>query len=413
MINLGELKSCRVCDSQKLDDFFDLGKQPLANSLLKSPEEKEFFYPLALSWCVDCGLVQLNYTVDPKVLFSNYVWITGSSKSVYAYADFFYNEFVKRGEFKKDGYVLEIASNDGTFLKPFIRDGYEVLGVDPAENVVELAVKNNIPTRCIFWSKESAEELIKEKGQASAIFARNVLPHVANTRDFIEGIANCLMPDGVVAIEAHYAKIILEELHYDSIYHEHLCYFTFKSLERLLNDFGLYIFDIMPSPISGGSMVVFAKKIKISEKPIVAEYRSKEVEEKVNEKESWQNFAKRSFEHRKKLLKILNEKKSENKRIIGWGASARSSTMLNFCGIGWEIIPVIADSTSFKQGLYTAGTHILIENWEKAMARNPDIVFIMAWNFGKEIMEILKNQYKFKGSCIIPLPNKPRIEKIG
>lgn len=413
MVHLGKLEFCRVCESPNIKTFFNLGKQPLANSLLKSSEEKEEFYPLALGRCSDCGLVQLNYTVDPKVLFSNYVWVTGSSKSVYAYAETFCEEFIKRGELKKEGYVLEIASNDGTFLKPFVKNGYEVLGVDPAKNVAELAEKNGVPTKCFFWNIDSAEELLKEKGPAQAIFARNVLPHVANTRDFVKGIAKCLKPDGVAVIEAHYAKIILEELHYDSIYHEHLCYFTFKSLEKLLNDFGLHIFDIMGSPISGGSMVVYASKDKRQEMPVVKEYRDYESKEKINAETSWQNFAKRSFEHREKLLALLETEKLKNARLIGWGASARSSTLLNFCGIGPETIPVIADSTPFKQGLYTAGTHIKIEKWETAMAKNPDAVFIMAWNFAKEIKEILKNQFNFKGDCVIPFPKEPHIEKMS
>lgn len=413
MINLGDLKSCRVCESSGIRDFFDLGKQPLANSLLKNLDDEEEFYPLALSQCPDCKLVQLNYTVDPEVLFSNYVWITGSSKSVYAYAETFYKELAKRNELNKESYVLEIASNDGTFLKPFIRDGFKVLGIDPAKNVADLAEKNGIPTKCIFWNKENAEILAKETGKANIIFARNVLPHVANTRDFVEGISISLAENGTAVIEVHYARIILEELHYDSIYHEHLCYFTFKSLEKLLNDFGLYVFDIMKSPISGGSMVLYAKKGKVEEKQIVASYREDEFKNKINDELNWQSFAKRSFEHRGKLLQILNREKLQNERLIGWGASARSSTLLNFCGIGPEIIPIVADSTAFKRGLYTAGTHILIEKWETAMANNPDTVFIMAWNFAKEIMEILKNQFNFKGKCIIPFPNEPRVEIIA
>ncbi len=403
------ITECRICRNKGIKEFFNLGDQPFANSLLKNPDEKENFYPLSLSWCPDCNLVQLNHTADPKELFSDYVWVTATSKTAKEHAVNFYKEILSRTKDLKRGYVLEVASNDGTFLIPFIKNNYKVLGVDPAKNIVDMAIKEGVPTICGFFGEELAMEIIKEHGHAKVIFARNVLPHVANIHDFVKGLRECLEDDGLLVLEVHYAKKIFEELHYDSIYHEHLCYFTLKSIEKLLNQYGLFVFDIEKSPISGGSLIFYIRKKKTEEKPIVQSYREIEKEIKLNELSSWEDFAKKAYSHREELLKILNDLKKEGKAIVGYGASARSSTLLNFCGIDNKFISMIADQNPLKQGFYTAGTHLLIDSPEKVMEKKPDYVFILAWNFTDEITDILKKRFNYTGKCIIPLPNSPKI----
>jgi len=393
------IKSCRVCGEQDIKPFFDLGSQPLANSLPRSQFEKENFYPLSLSWCPKCNLVQLNQTIDPKELFSDYVWVTATSKVANDYAETFYQEMIKRSENR--GFALEIASNDGTFLKPFLRNGHKVLGIDPAENIVQMAKAQGVPTEALFFGEETALQILKENGPADMIFARNVLPHVANTRDFVKGLSICLAPNGTLAIEAHYAREILKGLHYDSIYHEHLCYFTFKSLERLLNDFNLYVFDIGRSPISGGSMVVYAKLGSVREEPIVQECRNKEREDGINELESWQEFSRRASNHKNRLIEVIERQKGT---VAGYGSSARSSTMLNFAGINTSLLSFIADANPLKQGRYAAGTRIPIVSPEELARRNPEAVVILAWNFAEEIAGILRNKLNYKGKLIVPLP---------
>lgn len=409
-MNIDTIKFCRICNSKNIQTFFDLGSQPFANSLLNSADEKENLYPLSLSYCQNCSLAQLDETADPKELFSNYVWVTGTSKSTQDFAQTFYKELIKRAD-KSISYVLEIASNDGTFLLPFTRNGYKVLGIDPAENIVEMAQKNGINTKCAFWDAKTSRAILKEQGPAPVVFARNVLMHVANIRDFIEGLSIILDESGTLAIETHYAKTILEELHYDYIYHEHLCYFTLKTLEKLLNDFGLYIFDVIESPISGGGIIVYIKKQKTGEEPIVQKYKDYETQNKINDFATWENFAKNSFLHKEKLLEILNCITAKNEAIMGYGASARSSTMLNFCGIDYKIIDVIADKNSLKQGKFTAGTHIPIVSPEEMMKRNPKHILILAWNFKDEIINYLESEFGYAGDYIIPLPNIPRIQK--
>ncbi|MBU0536629.1 MAG: class I SAM-dependent methyltransferase [Nanoarchaeota archaeon] len=409
------IDECRVCGNTEIKEFLDLGDQPLANSLLDSPYNNDPEYPLSLSWCPGCNLVQLNHTADPEELFSEYVWVTGTSKTAHDHAANFYKEVVKRVPNIQEGYVLEAASNDGTFLKPFVDKGIWVLGVDPAKNIVDMAVKAGIDSECAFFGQEAVEKIVKEKGKAKVVFARNVVPHVANLHDFIKGMASAVGEDGLIIIEAHYAKIILEELHYDSIYHEHLCYFTLKSMEALLNQYGMHVVDITTSPISGGSLVYYIKKNgndanKENENPIVQRYRDEEQSTKLNEWESWQDFAKKTFEHKNALLKILDQAKGS---VVGYGASARSSTMLNFCRITTKQLPVIADKNPLKNKKYTAGTHIPILDPKEVMKSNPDYVFILAWNFTREIMNYLNKDLGYKGRFIIPLPNSPKIIDSG
>jgi SAM-dependent methyltransferase len=351
----------------------------------------------------------LNHTVDPEELFSNYVWVTATSKVARDHAQYFYEEIIKRSQNLCNGYVLEVASNDGTFLQPFITNKYTVLGVDPAKNIVEMANAAHIPTVCRFFGIKTADEIVEKYGYAQVIIVRNVLPHVANLHDFVQGLQRCLHEDGLLAIEFHYAKKILDELHYDSIYHEHLCYFTIKSIENLLHQYHLYIEDIIESPISGGSLIIYVRKIPGIETSAVQRYRDVEQESKINDFNSWDNFAKGVHAHRDKLLKMLDDAIRNEVQIVGYGASARSSTLLNYCGINSKYLSGIADQNKLKQNHFTAGTHLLIEDPDKIMGKKPDYIVILAWNFKDEIINKLKNKYHFEGKCILPLPNDPTL----
>lgn len=406
------IKCCRVCENKHIVEFLDLGNQPPANSLLKTATEKETLYPLSLSWCPECNLVQLNYTVDPKKLFSNYVWVTGTSHTAQDHAQMFYRGIVTRVHDLNKGYVLEVASNDGTFLQPFVKNKYRVLGVDPAENIVKIAIEQGIPTKCNFFGVQVAEEILKQHGPAKVVIARNVLPHVAHLHDFVDGLSRVLETDGLLALEVHYAGRIYDELHYDSIYHEHLCYFTLKSVEALLHRFGLFVVDINESPISGGSLILYVKKNKEAEAHTVQSCRDTERKKKLNDLSSWQDFSRRVHVHREQLLKMMKEVTDASGPLVGYGASARSSTLLNYCGIDTQYISLIADQNLLKHKRYTAGTHIPIDGPEQVMSKNPKCVFILAWNFTDEIITILKKRFNYTGTCIIPLPNTPTMMSV-
>jgi len=406
------IEACRICGNQGINEILDLGKQPYANSLLETTDENEGFYPLSISWCPKCNLVQLNQTAEPGDMFSSYIWVTSTSKGAIEHADNLYCDILSRTELLQESYVLEVASNDGAFLKPFSENGYKVLGVDPAKNIVDMAVADGIPTVCKFFGVKAAEGIVEEHGRAGVVMARNVLPHVTNLHDFVQALDLCLAEDGLLVIEFHYAKIIMEELHYDSIYHEHLCYYTVMSVERLLNQYGLFVYDIAKSLISGGSLILYIKKKSGKEKPVVQYYRDSEMESKLNNLDSWQNFARLTLSHREQLLKILTEITGESGPIVGYGASARSSTMLNFCGIDTRHLSVIADQNPLKHNHITAGTHIPIASPEEVMKQRPECVLILAWNFSAEIIEILKERFYYKGKCLLPLPGSPKIVSV-
>ncbi len=396
--------SCRVCGGTSLTPFFDLGEQPFANALLKNPNDPDPRYPLALLFCNTCSLVQLTHRASERELFAHYVWVSGTSTAIHSFSEQFSDELLRRAPLAKNGYVLEIASNDGTMLKPFLKRGLEVLGIDPAENIAAMANQAGIPTEPVFWSREAARDLVTRKGPSPIIFARNVLPHVSNQRDFAEGLSIALAEDGVLAIEIHYAGVILKDLHYDSIYHEHHCYFSLRAVERLLSECGLQAFDIMQSPINAGNIILYLRKGPQSPSPTLATLRAEEEAQGVHQLGPWQEFAIRAKHHKEELVALLGKLLSEGKSIAGYGASARSSTMLNFCGIDNEILPVIADKSPLKQGLVTAGTHIKIVSPAEMLKEAPDIVMLLAWNFKEEIVAELRNSYDYTGRFLTPFP---------
>lgn len=398
------IENCRACDSANISLILDLGVQPLANSLKRKSNESEHRYPLTLVFCRDCSTVQLKETVKKEILFDSYLWVTGTSGTAKKYAETFYKRTINITKVRPGDLIVEIASNDGTFLKPFIEGGYNVVGVEPAKNIAEIAQKAQVKTVVQYWNTETAKQVVSNYGKAKVVIARNVIPHVSELQDVINGIQLCLDADGIGIIEFHYAGTILSELHYDSIYHEHLCYFSIRSIEHLLNRFGLFSFHIDLSPISGGSYVIYFSKNK---RPLNQRYRrliNRERDLGVNSLISWERFADKAKEHKKKSKEIIEPFK--RKTIIGFGASARSSTYLNFCGFTSSKIKAIIDNNKLKQGLYTPGSSILIVSIEEGFKMKPDLLFILAWNFRDEIIKECKNR-GYEGNYLISFPNTP------
>ncbi|MBI3541393.1 MAG: methyltransferase, partial [Deltaproteobacteria bacterium] len=241
---------------------------------------------------------------------------------------------------------------------------------------------------------------------------RNVIPHVANANDAVSGMAHCLKEDGTGAIEFHRADIILEELHYDSIYHEHLFYHSLHSISLLLDRFGLKLFDVTESPISGGSLVAYFAKTLRTPTDELKKVLEHEATLGIGNSKPWQEFAKRCEGHRDTLCSLVEQKKTQGKRLIGYGASARSSTLLNYCGIDYRHLEMVADKNQLKHGRYTPGTDIPIVTPEKAFACHPDSVLLLAWNFREEILKQIKDDYGWHGEVIIPLPGNPTIIQI-
>ena len=402
---------CRLCGSKELQNILELGDQPPANSLRKSLYDTLNSVPLIICRCAKCTTIQLTETVEPEYLFSNYVWVTGTSKGAREYSKIFSERILKKVSKQSDLFVVEIASNDGTFLKHFQEYGHKVLGVDPARNLAAEAKKNGIPTLTSFFSYDVSKQDVNENGKADIVIARNVIPHVPDPNDVVSGMACSLNEDGVGAIEFHSIDKILSELHYDSIYHEHFFYHSLHSINELLSRNNLYLFDVMESPISGGSLVAYFSK-KIRDKTSVLSAKLKyEHDQGVSSLYTWQQFAKKSYHHRKKLKSLIESEISIGKKLIGYGASARSSTLLNFCGINNQHLACIADQNSLKHNTYTPGTDVLILSPDEALKKNPDTIVILAWNFKDEIIDNLKEN-GFSGNIIVPLPNEPYLMEI-
>ena len=403
------IESCRLCEANELRDILDLGDQAPANSLYRNVEEAPPSVPLRLIFCENCSTVQLGEDVDPSYLFSQYLWVTGTSKTAENYSYKFTNEALAKIDSQsiKNPYVVEIASNDGTFLKRFIEKDCKVLGVDPAKNIVDLAVKNCIPTICNFFTVDLANEIIKRDGKADIIFARNVIPHVKQIHSVIDGISTLLKNDGVGIIEFHNAGLVLDELHYDYIYHEHLFYFTLRTISGLLQRYGLNVFDVMYSPISGGSWVIYFSKTKKSKSDKLIELEKQEEENELNSYNRWKEFSEKVESHSEKLKKIVF---SSNEKIPAYGASARSSTLLNYCGITSDHISVVIDKNPLKAGLFTAGSNIPIISFDEGLLeiKKTNKILLLAWNFQDEIINELRES-GFLGEFIIPLPGDPYI----
>lgn len=405
------IKSCRICQSPALTTILELGKQPPANSLRRDLSEKLPRVPLTLCFCRKCSTVQIRETVEPAFLFRNYFWVTGTSETAKKYSRLFFREASRRAPRGKL-FCVEVASNDGTFLRPFQEAGHKVLGVDPAKNLARKANKDGIPTVPEFFGLKTARRIVLQNGQADFIFARNVIPHVAHVNDVIAGMKACLKVQGTGAIEFHYARIILDEWHYDSIYHEHLFYYSLKSLLYLLGRHGLSAFDVMKSPISGGSLVIY---FSLKNRPVSKALRMMLTEEEragVGKLRTWKDFSRHCRQHKKQLANLVR-REAQGGSLVGYGASARSSTMLNFCRIDHNYLDCIADQNPYKHGQYSAGTDILILPPEKVLNNCPKTILLLAWNFKDEILQILKSRYHFKGNVILPLPGRPRVIRLG
>lgn len=397
---------CRASGAPVRDLLF-LGSQPLANSLRDSAKQPELKVPLTLAFCAESSLVQIRETVEKELLFKDYVWVSGTAAATRAYAEEFARRAVTAAGLRRDDLIVEIGSNDGTFLKPFMSRGFgDVLGIDPASNIAAMANKRGVRTLNRFWDKEVAAEVASSHGKAKLLIARNVIPHASELRSVLEGVKVALADDGVGAFEFHYAGNILDGLQYDSIYHEHLCYFSLQSVSRLLERFGLFTFHIDYSPISGGALVVYFSKGRRAGTEALGVLKAREEELGINRIETWQAFARGCHEHRTKSLELLSS--FSGRRIVGFGSSARSSTYLNFCGFDETRVEAIIDNNPLKQGKLAPGSSIPIVSLEDGLGRKPDLVFLLAWNFRDEVIELCRRN-GYGGRFLVAFPGEPRL----
>ncbi|MGK7929847.1 MAG: methyltransferase domain-containing protein [Microcystaceae cyanobacterium] len=376
---------CRVCDSTDLELAIDLGQQPWCNHFLK-PEEvgKEPYYPLRVLYCHQCGTVQLDYTVKKEIMFGDHTYLSGVTKSLSQHFKTVAEEIDQRFfQDKPQKSVLDIGSNDGTQLKHFQNLGYEVLGVESSVTTAKIAQEAGVPTLNDFFNLDVVKRLNRK---FDAINAAGVFFHLEELHSVTEGIREALDKDGVFVVQFLYMKRIVENLAFDQIYHEHLLYYNLNTVEKLLNRHGLALFDAYLSPIHGGSMIGFVThKGKREQSERLKTLLQAEIDDKANEFTTYLEFAARIKQMKQDNLAYLGEAKQAGKTIWGFGAPVKGNTMLNYFGVGQQYLDCLVEKNELRRGLYSPGMHLPIVI-EKELTDLPDIYYVLAWNFKKEIL---------------------------
>lgn len=397
--------NCRACNSN-IEDFFSLGQMPLVNSFLKAeeiPAEKK--YDLSVGFCPQCYLVQLINTVPPEELFRNYIYFSSTSKFFLEHCRELALSLKERLKLNSESLVLEIASNDGEQLQAFKDLGIKILGVDPAVNIAEVANKKGIPTMAEFFNYTFAKNLKEEKGtQADLIFGANVLAHVPEIVDFVKGVKVILKPTGTAVFEFPYLKGLMEKK-FDTIYHEHVFYYSLIALINLFKKADLEIYDVELTPMQGGSLKIF---IAHPNNYTISQNVKNLVEEELNggfaKIETYQKISDQVVILKNELIDLLRKIKTEGKTIAAYSAPAKGNILLNYFGIDGNYLDFIVDKAVAKQGLYTPGTHLMVYPPEKVMTDKPDYLLILCWNIADEVVEQLKDYHQAGGKFIVPIP---------
>jgi len=407
------IPTCRSCGSTDLVPVLSLGRTPLANALRDASElaAPEATYPLDLAFCPRCALVQITESVAPPVLFRDYVYFSSFSETMLGHAATLASRMVNERLLTSQSLVIEAASNDGYLLKNYKAAGVKVLGVEPAHNVARTAIEQHgIPTAEEFFTLEFARRLVAEGHRADVFHAHNVLAHVPDLNGFVVGIRTVLKPNGMAVIEVPYLKDMLDQCEFDTIYHEHLCYFSLTALNRCFKRHDLCITDVERVAIHGGSIRLFASLVG-SDNPVsprVAALLAEESQWQVDTQAPYKNFALRVNQIKASLRMLLGNLKAAGLKLAAYGASAKGSTLLNYCEIGSETLDFVVDRSTVKQGKFTPGTHLRIYSPDKLLEAQPDFTLLLTWNFAEEILRQQEEYRRRGGRFIVPVP-APRV----
>ncbi|MEK6274230.1 MAG: class I SAM-dependent methyltransferase [Actinomycetota bacterium] len=401
--------ACRFCSAPLTQTFVDLGLSPLANSLVAEEDlgREETRYPLHAYVCGECLLVQLGEFASPQEIFEDYVYFSSYSDTWVEHARRYVEQMVGRFGFDTESSVVEIASNDGYLLQWFVERGVPVLGVEPAANVAAAAQEKGIPTVVRFFGEAAARDLVAEGRRADLLIGNNVLAHVPALNDFVAGMKVLLAADGVVTTEFPHLLRLVEETEFDTIYHEHFSYFSALTLERVFAAHGLRLFDVEELPTHGGSLRIYATHAEgeaHEDTGRVRELVERERAAGLADLATYSRFDERVREVRQGLREFLEAARAEERSVAAYGAAAKGVTLLNYCGIGPDLVEYVADRSPHKQGLYLPGVRIPIHAPEHVAETKPDYLLLLAWNLKDEIIEQMSHVREWGGRYVTPLP---------
>jgi len=401
---------CRFCGSPLRHTFVDLGTQPLCQRHVKPEElgQMEPFYPLVAYVCEDCFLVQLEAIVPPDELFrDDYAYFSSYSDSWLAHAQRYCDAMIPRLGLGSGGRVVELASNDGYLLQYFLKQGLEVLGIEPSANVAAEAERRGVPSLVRFFGRETARFVRDRVGHADLLVGNNVLAHVPDLNDFVAGTKILLAERGVLTMEFPHLMRLVEENQFDTIYHEHYSYLSFGTVERIFARHGLTLFDVEELPTHGGSLRIYGRHAESLHEPVqgrVAALREREQAAGMQRLEYYQRFGERVAATKRKLLRFLSDARDAGKRVVGYGAPGKGNTLLNYCGIRTDFLDFTVDRSPHKQGNYLPGTRIPILAPERIREVRPDYVLILPWNLRDEIARQMDDVRGWGGRFVVPIP---------
>jgi len=397
---------CRSCHHSPLQVVLSLGKMPLANALLTADQlaEPEPAFPLDLAWCPRCTLVQITETVPPETLFRDYVYFSSYSDTMVRHAGELATRLTRERRLGPASLVLEIASNDGYLLQHYVAAGVPVLGIEPARNVAQVATERGIRTVCEFFGERLAGDLRARYGPADVVHAHNVLAHVADLESVVRGIGLILRDDGVAVIEVPYLRDLVERCEFDTIYHEHLCYFSVTALDRLFRQHRLTLSEVERIPIHRGSLRLSVVR-KGENGDSVRRLLAEEAAWGVDSETPVLKFARRVEQLKVSLLEMLESLRRSGKAIAAYGAAAKGSTLLNYLGIGRDVLDFVADRSPYKQGRYMPGVHVPIVPPSRLVEAMPDYVLLLTWNIAHEVLAQQAEYRRLGGRFILPVPS--------
>lgn len=401
------MKMCLVCLKPEVELVLDLGETALANKFLTREElsQVEPRHPLRLGFCHGCGHVQLMESVPPQDMFDDYLYVSGASDTLKAHLHDLSDIVTARCKLGPEDLVVDVGCNDATLLQGFQRYGIRTLGVDPAQNLAEFAAGTCIERFVGFFDLGMATHIREKRGAASVITLSNTFPHIQDLQGFVRGILTLLMPGGVLVIEAHYLMDILDQVAFDTIYHEHVSYWALGPMKKLFESLGMEVISAERLSLHHGQLRVFVQRKgegtpEASVEAVLEEERKAGLEDV----KTFFKFRDRVLGIKESLRKLLVELKQNGKRVAGYGAPAKGSTLLGFLEIGPALVEYIVDRSALKQGRYTPGTHIPVVPTERLLQDQPDYVLLLAWNFVDEVLEQQREYRSHGGKFIIPVP---------